>query len=93
MSKARVSVGNYRVDFVEGSKVYCFGFFSAQKAFDKYVEGIAKAYDEVLIFDFAGGPRSAVLLASHSFRKGKAFNGRKEEIKKSKAAPQVRASH
>lgn len=89
MTKARASVGNYWVD---GNTVQTWGFFDTVRAYDKYVEGIAKACDEVSFFNFAGGRDSAILLAQHSFRNGRVFHGYKEEIKAGQAAPEVSAS-
>jgi hypothetical protein len=71
---------SYRVDWFEDNIACCWGFNRFDKAWDKYVEGVAEAQDEVCIYNFAGGKGSAVLLARHYFnRKGLTLNGTKEK--------------
>jgi hypothetical protein len=69
----------YRVDFWEGQTARVFGFYNGVKAYDKFVEGVSKAYDEVCIYQFDGGAGSAVLLARFYLKHGRiVYHGREE---------------
>lgn len=72
---------SYRVDFIDGQVAKCFGFMRGDKAWEKFVEGVSNAYDEVCIYQFDGGAGSAVLLARFYFKTKRIFHGRSKEIK------------
>lgn len=74
---------SYRVDWFDNqSKIAkVWGFNSGVHAYDKFVEGVRQAYDEVCFYDFTAGPSDPVLLARFYFNNGRMFHHGTTKVK------------
>lgn len=66
----------YRVDWIDldASNAKVWGATSHQHAWERFVEGVKQAYDEVCIYNFNAGEGDPVLLARFAFNNGRLFN-------------------